>query len=73
MARTYPHRREWILDANAERTVQETVTEYPLLKKGTYVSVNITHGSFGRWIDLYRTQIHAHLHNALIPMDCSHV
>lgn len=38
MARTHPNRREWILDANAERTVGEIINEYPLLKKGTYVS-----------------------------------
>ena len=41
MARTYPNRREWILDASAERTVQEIVSEYPLLNKGIYVSVNV--------------------------------
>lgn len=39
MTRTYPMRRRYIMDVAEPPTVTEILSDYPLLKKGTYVSV----------------------------------
>ena len=39
MARTYPMRRRYIMDVAEPPTVTEILSDYPLLKKSTYVSI----------------------------------
>lgn len=39
MSRTYPMRRRYIMDTVEPPTVVEILSDYPLLKKGTYVSI----------------------------------
>lgn len=39
MMRTYPRRRKWIIQDSPCPSVTEIVSDYPLLKKSTYVSI----------------------------------
>ena len=39
MNRTFPQRRQWVLDSSDTKSVSEIASKFPLLKKAAYVSI----------------------------------